>query len=176
LGLRRCDKQQAIHHGSVLEEVEELHRKGGCAGYLPGGVRCQRRGKQESQYCYSRQLRIDAEGQTKACNYFNGSSDQHEKRHQAGGRSMFDELFCSSGLADDPETIQTKTSTSLSPDSSECPLSSAGSGSSNFPFHLVFFPAASLPYGGGFRVVAVVAWIAAIESGVVNLFPYPSLP
>jgi hypothetical protein len=33
LGFGRCDKQQA-HHCCVLEEVEQLRRKGGCAGYL----------------------------------------------------------------------------------------------------------------------------------------------
>jgi len=74
------------------------------------------------------------------------------------------------------EKYQTKTSTSVSPYSSECSLSSAGCGSGNFSFHLVFFPAAPLVHGERLRVVAAVAWIAAIERGVVNLFPYPSLP
>jgi hypothetical protein len=48
-------------------------------------------------------------------------------------------------------------------------------GSSNFPFHLVFFPAASFISDEGFGVVVVVGWISAIEKGVVNLLPYPSL-
>src|ERR1700687_396399 len=68
-----------------------------------------------------------------------------------------DSVICAMVL---PEKYQTKTSTSVSPDSSECPLSSAGCGSGNFPFHLVFFPAASLLYGERLRVVAAVAWIA----------------
>jgi hypothetical protein len=58
----------------------------------------------------------------------------------------------------------------------EFPLSSGGGGPDNFLFHLVFFPAASFLSGEGFSVVAVVACITAIERGVVNLLPYPSLP
>jgi len=71
---------------------------------------------------------------------------------------------------------QMKTRTSLSRDSSECPLSGEGRGSGNFLFHLVFFPAAFFLSGEEFRVVTVVAWLTAIERGVVNLLPYPSLP
>jgi len=55
-------------------------------------------------------------------------------------------------------------------------LSGAGGGSGNFPFHFVFFPTASFLSGEGFSVVAVVTGITAIERGVVNLLPYPSLP
>jgi hypothetical protein len=55
------------------------------------------------------------------------------------------------------------------------PLSGVG-GSDHFPFHLVFLPTASLLCGEGFSVVVVVAWIMAIECGLVNLLPYPSLP
>ena len=53
-------------------------------------------------------------------------------------------------------------------------LSGAGVGSPNF--HLVFLPAACVLSGEGFSVVAVVAWVAAIERRVINLLPYPSLP
>lgn len=53
-------------------------------------------------------------------------------------------------------------------------LSGAGVGSAKFHFHLMFFPAACFLSGEGFSVVAVVAWIAAIERRFVNLFPYPS--
>ena len=55
-------------------------------------------------------------------------------------------------------------------------LSGVGGGSDNFPFHFVFFPTASFLSGEGFSVIAMVAWIAAIERGVINLLPYPSLP
>ena len=48
-------------------------------------------------------------------------------------------------------------------------------GSGNFPFRLFSFPAASLLSEEGFGVVVVVGWISAIEKGVVNLLPYPSL-
>jgi hypothetical protein len=41
---------------------------------------------------------------------------------------------------------------------------------------LVFLPAACVLSGEGFSVVAVVAWVAAIERRVINLLPYPSLP
>src|SRR5258708_40235285 len=53
-------------------------------------------------------------------------------------------------------------------------LSGVGVGSLNF--HLVFLPAACFLSGEGFSVVAVVAWVAAIERRVINLLPYPSLP
>jgi hypothetical protein len=43
----------------------------------------------------------------------------------------------------------------------------------NYRFHLVFFPAACFLSGRGFGVVAAVAWIAAIERGVVNFLPHP---
>ena len=56
------------------------------------------------------------------------------------------------------------------------PLSGVGGSPGNFPFHLVFFPAARFLSGEGFSVVPVVAWITATERGVVNLLPYPSLP
>jgi hypothetical protein len=55
-------------------------------------------------------------------------------------------------------------------------LSGAGSGSGNFAFHLVFFPAAYFLSSENFRVVTVIAWITAIERRVVNLLPHPSLP
>jgi len=55
-------------------------------------------------------------------------------------------------------------------------LSGAGGGSDNFPFHFVFFPTASFLSGEGFSVVAVITWITAIERGVINLLPNPSLP
>jgi hypothetical protein len=58
----------------------------------------------------------------------------------------------------------------------ECPLSGPRSGPRNFLFHLMFFPAAFFLLGEEFSVVAVIAWIAAIEGGVVNLLPYPSFP
>jgi len=54
------------------------------------------------------------------------------------------------------------------------PLSGIGGGSANFGFHLVFFPAAYFLPGERFSVVAVVAWITAIERWNLNLFPYPS--
>src|SRR5439155_23931915 len=54
-------------------------------------------------------------------------------------------------------------------------LSGVGSGSDNFPFHFVFFPAASFLSFGGCSVVVVVTWVTAIDRGVVNLLPYPSL-
>jgi hypothetical protein len=53
-------------------------------------------------------------------------------------------------------------------------LSGVGVGSANFRFHLVFLPAACFLPGERFSVVAVVAWIAAIERRIVNLLPYPS--
>jgi len=65
--------------------------------------------------------------------------------------------------------------TSSAPDSSDCPLSSVGGGSSNFPFHLVFFPAAYFLSSKAFGVIAMVTWITPIERGLVNLLPYPSL-
>lgn len=55
-----------------------------------------------------------------------------------------------------------------------CFLSGVGVGLPNF--HLVFLPAACFLSGEGFSVVAVVAWVAAIECRVINLLPYPSLP
>jgi hypothetical protein len=108
LGFRGCDKQQATYQGCVLEEIEELRRKGGCASNLPEGVPRERCREQESQQCHSCQSRIDAECQTKACNNFKASSAQHEKGHHAGGGATVDEFFCSSGLADDPEAMQKK--------------------------------------------------------------------
>jgi hypothetical protein len=106
--LRRSDKQQATNHGCVLEEIDELRYEGACASFLPEGVPYERCGNQENQQCHGCQSRIDAEGQTKACDYFKASSAQHEKTHQAVGCTMLDELFCSKRLADDPETSQEK--------------------------------------------------------------------
>ena len=54
-------------------------------------------------------------------------------------------------------------------------LSGVGGDSHLFPFHFVFFPTACFLSGEGFSVEAVVAWIAAIERGVVNLLPHPHL-
>jgi hypothetical protein len=54
-------------------------------------------------------------------------------------------------------------------------LSGVGGGSDNFPFHFVFFPTAYFLSFEGFSVEAVVTWITAIERGVINLLPYPSL-
>jgi hypothetical protein len=62
------------------------------------------------------------------------------------------------------------------PTDAHASLSGVGGGSGTFQFHLVFFPTASFLSGEGFSVVAVVAWIAAIERGIVNLLPHPSLP
>jgi hypothetical protein len=45
----------------------------------------ERRGKQESKYCDGLHSRIDAEGQTEASNYLDGSGNQHDRRHQAAG-------------------------------------------------------------------------------------------
>jgi|SRR5580704_11341803 hypothetical protein len=61
-------------------------------------------------------------------------------------------------------------------DSTPAFLSGVGMGSANFHFHLVFLPAACFLSGEEFSVVAVVAWVAAIECRVINLLPYPSLP
>ena len=66
------------------------------------------RRNQEDHQCHGCQSRVDAEGQTKAPNYFNGSGTQHEPGDQAGGCAMFDECFRSHGLANDSETIQQK--------------------------------------------------------------------
>src|SRR5882762_7726206 len=55
-------------------------------------------------------------------------------------------------------------------------LSGVGVGSPNFHFHLVSLPAACFLSGEWFSVVAVVAWVAAIERRVINLLSYPSLP
>jgi hypothetical protein len=55
-------------------------------------------------------------------------------------------------------------------------LSGVGGGSDNFPFHFVLFPTASFLSFEGFSVEAVVTWITAIERGVINLLPYPSVP
>jgi hypothetical protein len=108
LGLRRSDKQQATHHGCVFEKVDELYGKGRCAVYLPEGVPYDRRWNQEDYQCHGCQSGVDAEGQAKAPNYFNGPGTQHEPGDQAGGCAMFDECFRSHGLADDSETIQQK--------------------------------------------------------------------
>jgi hypothetical protein len=53
-------------------------------------------------------------------------------------------------------------------------LSGVGVGSPNF--HLVFLPAAFFLSSEEFSVVAVVAWVAAIQRSVINLLSYPSLP
>ncbi len=78
---------------AVLEKVDELYRKGGCAVYLPEGVPYNGRWNQEDHQCHGCQLRVDAEGQAKAPNYFNGSGTQHKPGHQAGGCAMLDECF-----------------------------------------------------------------------------------
>src|ERR1039457_2607937 len=104
LGLRRSDKQQATNHGRVLEEIDELRDEGACASDLPKGVPQERCGNQENQQCHGCQSRIDAEGQTKACDYFKASSAQHEKMRQAGGCTMLDEFVCSKSLADRKST------------------------------------------------------------------------
>ena len=44
------------------------------------------------------------------------------------------------------------------------PLRGISSGSANFRVHLVLFPAAYFLSGEGFGVVAVVAWITAIDA------------
>src|SRR5215468_2106121 len=64
----------------------------------------------------------------------------------------------------------------ICPRDHNCPLSGVHEGSSNFHFHLVLFPTASLLPGEGLRMVAMVAWIAATEPWLVDLLPYPSLP
>ena len=48
-------------------------------------------------------------------------------------------------------------------------------GSANFRFLSVFFPAACFLSGEGFSVIAAVAWIPAVEPGLANLLPHPSL-
>jgi hypothetical protein len=63
--------------------------------------------------------------------------------------------------------LMDQTSTNLPFSCFESPLSGARSAPQNFLFHLMFFPAASFLFGEGFSMVAVIAWIAAIESGVV---------
>jgi hypothetical protein len=48
-------------------------------------------------------------------------------------------------------------------------------GSSNFPFHLVFFPTAFTLSSEGLGMVVMVACVSAIETGVINLLAHPSL-
>jgi hypothetical protein len=55
-------------------------------------------------------------------------------------------------------------------------LSGVDDGSVSIHFHLVLFPTASFLPREGLGVVALVAWITAIERRVANLLSYPSLP
>jgi hypothetical protein len=63
----------------------------------------------------------------------------------------------------------------LSSNCSEQPLCGVGCGPANLLFRLMF-PCSFLPSGEAFSVLAVGGWITAVERGVVDLFPYPSLP